>query len=80
MESIKIERGIPIPPHRAESRTAILRDALGRLDIGDSFTLFELNDTTITSGLKKEIKRDNPNFNITIRRISSNQWRVWRIS
>jgi len=66
----KIEKGVPIPPLRTG-----LKDALMRLEVGDSFTFPHERNETVRVMIVKIHQETGRHF--TTRKLDT-YWRVWR--
>lgn len=79
---MKIEKGIPIPDGRGRKPRCTYSDVIGKLEVGDSFTVTGENASTMQSALRQAAKRVG--IKITVRNITERgnyqtTLRVWRV-
>jgi len=77
MTNIKVEKGIPIPKHT--EKHGKWRATLALMEAGDSFVI-ELKDLhTLRNTIKHYVKTHAKKAKFTVRKISSENCRCWRI-
>lgn len=79
---MKIEKGVPIPDGRGRKPRGTYSDVIGKLEVGDSFTVTGENAATMQSALRQAAKRAG--IKITVRNMTEQgdelaTLRVWRV-
>lgn len=77
---LDIENGIPMPAERpGPGRFGVLSRTIMSLEVGQSFLLRNSRGSAILSNTKQVAERNLEGHLYTVRKLSPNKFRIWRI-